>query len=816
MLFILVMHPDMERLVKYLAAGLLLLLSPFLAFAQADTIQILNKISMAGAPLLQEKIFFHTDKPNYFSGEIMWFKIYCVDGNFNRPLDVSKVAYAELLDSASKPVLQAKIALKQGGGSGSFSLPLNLPSGSYQLRGYTNWMKNFDPAFFFEKTITVINSLSPPETSPDRQTPKYDIQFFPEGGTLVEGIENLIGFRAVDRDGKGIHLEGVVVDENNRSLVRFTPLKFGIGNFLFTPREGHSYHAVIRPEGQEPVEKDLPKPQKNGYLLHLSDNGKDSIAVQIVSHFLPPAQVDPAVYLALHTKQDTKTIKKIDLKEGRATVRFSNVQFGEGITHLTLFSGNGEPVCERLYFGRPKRKLNLDAKNSKATISPREQVTIDLLTTLPGGAPTAADLSVSVYKCDSIQREDTSDIFSFLWLSSDLKGVVESPEYYFSGSGQEDSEAIDNLMLTHGWSRYRNDSLLSPHKKLIGFLPEYEGPIVTGRVREAKSDKPVPNVPCSLTFPGQKFRLYRTVSDSSGVLRFYANPIFQSGEMVVQTEPGIDSTLRLEIASPYSDTKIPFVGRKFRLSPAAQKDFLMHSIDVQVQHLYTAKANSHFKVLPTDSLAFFGLPDLKYYLDDYTRFGTMEEVLREYVMGISLHKKKNKFVLYLNDNRQHQSFEKEPLVLLDGLPVGDFNKIMEYDPLQIRKIEILNQKYLDGTAEFSGIISFTTYRGNFAGLTPEPNSLFVDFEGLQREREFFSPVYGTESQRLSRIPDFRNMLYWSPDIKTDAQGRGRIDFYTADRSGKYVVVIQGITKEGYSGSQRTFFLVSKPDYGMKQ
>jgi hypothetical protein len=106
---------------------------------------------------IQEKIYVHTDKNFYLTGEIIWFKLYNTDATFNKPLDISSVAYVEILDSLNKPVQQTKIGLKKGEGNGSFYLPPGIASGNYKLRAYTNWMKNFDAAYFFEKNITIVN-----------------------------------------------------------------------------------------------------------------------------------------------------------------------------------------------------------------------------------------------------------------------------------------------------------------------------------------------------------------------------------------------------------------------------------------------------------------------------------------------------------------------------------------------------------------------------------------------------------------------------------------------------------------------------------
>src|SRR5450755_943619 len=153
--------------------------------AQADVAGDLHaKFDAYASHALREKLFVHTDKPAYLAGEICWMKIYCVDGASHKPLDFSKIAYIELLDKDDRFVLQGKVALEGAEGKGSFFLPLTLSSGNYKLRAYTNWMKNFGPDHFFEKTITIINLQKITDQDSGQKTITHNITFFPEGGNL--------------------------------------------------------------------------------------------------------------------------------------------------------------------------------------------------------------------------------------------------------------------------------------------------------------------------------------------------------------------------------------------------------------------------------------------------------------------------------------------------------------------------------------------------------------------------------------------------------------------------------------------------------
>ncbi len=148
-------------------------------FSQPVTEELEKKMADFYRNNPREKIYVHTDKSFYVPGEIIWFKAYVVDGRFHKPIDLSKVAYIEVLDKNNTPVLQAKIALQKGSGKGSFLIPVSVTTGAFRLRAYTHWMRNWDVSYFFEKSLTIVNTLKAlPPTSTERT--RYDIRFFPE------------------------------------------------------------------------------------------------------------------------------------------------------------------------------------------------------------------------------------------------------------------------------------------------------------------------------------------------------------------------------------------------------------------------------------------------------------------------------------------------------------------------------------------------------------------------------------------------------------------------------------------------------------
>ena len=778
---------------------LTLTLSLLILTGRAQAIQeVQNSFNLYKQSALQEKIFLHTDKSTYLPGEILWFKIYCVDGNDHKPLNLSKVVYVDVLDNNQIAVLQTKVLVKNGIGDGSLYVPVSISNGNYKFRAYTNWKKNFSPEFYFEKTITFINPLKSPETIAKENAQSYDIQFFPEGGNLVSGIASKVAFKAVGQNGKGVALTGAVVDQHNDTVARFRSLKFGMGSFSFTPASNNTYKAIINIGSNTPVIKDLSEINAQGYVLRLTDNGTGQLDVMVTTN----TNTDGGIYLFAHTRQTVKAAENASVNNGVAHFKINKNSLGDGITHITIFNSAKQPVCERLYFKRPAQQLFIDAGTDQEQYDLRKKVNVSVLAKDLAGKPIDADLSMAVYRVDSLQAIDHSDIFSYLWLSSDLKGNIESADYYFKNTNAETDEALDNLLLTQGWSRFQWNRVLENKPSEFTYLPEYSGHIIAGKIVNSETNIPAKNILTYLGVPGKRVQLYTSRSDSSGRLLYITKDFYGPSEIVVQTNQLIDSTYRIDITSPFSEQYSKTTLPKFNFSPGMQKPLQEHSLGIQVLNVYSGNMLKRFNDPVIDSSAFYGKPHKSYKLDDFTRFTTMEEDLREYVSDLNVVREKGK--LHIKTLNDRGFLDGDPMVLVDGIPVFNTDKVFSIDPLKVRKLEVIRERYYYGPSEEEGIFSFTTYKGDLGGVDLDPHAVVIDYEGLQLEREFYSPVYGTEAQAASRIPDFRNLLYWSPWVST---GKNITSFYTSDQKGKYIGVIQGITAKGDAGSQYFTFEV---------
>jgi hypothetical protein len=766
-------------------------------FAQdAVTGGILQQFNDYRVKALQEKLYVHTDKSFYLAGEVCWFKIYATDASFNKPLGLSKIAYAELVSTEHKPILQAKINLEDASGSGSFLLPFSITSGSYTLRAYTSWMKNFSPDYYFEKQITIVNTLKKPVWNPNDTLTSYDAQFFPEGGNLVNGIQGVVAFKVNDHFGKGVDSRGTIVNQRNDTIAIFKSLRYGMGQFNFTPVKGDTYKAIIITSDNKTIAASLPRVYDQGYILHLSTTADNKIKVTVTTN----APDKKPVYLFIQTRHSVKAALTTAINNQTASFIVDKNVLGEGISHFTLFNGDRQPVCERIYFKRPQQQLAINISTDHALYEKRKKIELSLQTNNLINQPVAADLSMAVVLLDSLQRPESTNVLSYLWLESDLKGIIEEPAYYFTDSSEEANKAADNLMLTQGWRRFEWNNILTDKKPAFEFLPEYDGHILNGIITDKMTGLPAKNISTYISVAGKPFRFNSAVSNADGRIQFDMEHFYATSEIIVQPNNRADTNYRIEISNPFSDKFSTRADSRFSLIPGWQNALTQRSIGAQAQHVYTSNKLQRFYTTDiNDTTAFYGKNFKTYLLDDYTRFITMEEVLREYVKEVRLRKNHDQYYMEIK-NTNETDFTGKPLVLVDGIPVYDANKIIALDPLKVKKIDVVAHKYFFGSLIIDGVVSCTSYEGDLAGMSLDPAALIIEYPGLQLQREFYSPSYETAEQFASRLPDFRNVLYWDPYAGTGLNGKRAINFYTGDLPGRYAVIVQGITTQGLAGS----------------
>ncbi len=758
-----------------------LLLTSLCCFIQTHAQQAaLSKVFTA------ERVFVHTDKNDYIAGEILWFRPYLIKDAPDSSHNYNHIIYTELLNDKGNAVLQSKTSLKDGQAGGNFYLPTDLATGLYTLVSYTTDMKKVSTGLVFKKRIVITNTLNDPLHRIPEQ-PAVLLQFFPEGGTLIQNIDSKIGVQTLNPVMmKGIEASGFILQDGKDTVARFNTQKFGLGQFNFTPLAGKKYTAITSIPGRPSTSISLPGALSTGRTLSLKETN-DAYRITIHS----TTQTPEKLYLVAHDGQANKIVKTIQSEASENTIIVEKSLLGKGITYFTLFDKKWQPLCERLIFTpfNPEKK-NLTITSDKRVYESREKTALEVNSSDISGT---VDASLSVFK--ETGNDDQEPIWIYLSLTRHLNGTVEDPEFYFTPAATQ-HQHIENLMLTHGWRQFKH----LPGGETTA-VTEFDGHIISARVKDNWSKAPVAGAPFLLSVPSVPYGLYFATSDSSGIIRFNVNGYYGPGDIFITPVPLSVNTKPnyvIEVINPFADSlmKGSFTQAPLYLKESDSTKLLERSIAMQTAHIYNKQQFSQFHAPAiTDTLSFYGKPEFRYHLDDYKRFSTIEEVLREYVTPINVLARGGQLRMSIYDDKYQTVYSDGFLVLLDGVPLFDYNKIFTYNPYKIKKLEVVPRRYIFGSIAFSGIVSFETYNSKFDGFELDPNAVAIDYEGLQIQREFYTPDYSQHKGNI-RIPDYRTTLLWQPAISIQKGQPNTINGFTSDLPGKYRVLIHGISKEG--------------------
>lgn len=490
-------------------------------FAQTDSTFIGHAISALDKNTAEkpvEKVYLHLDKPNYMPGDTIWFKAYTVVGGQHQLSGLSGILYAELISEKDSVVKRLNLQLTSGAAWGDIALSRDIKQGSYHLRAYTNWMRNAGTEYFYNQAIRIGSAL-PPVKPANAATSNPDVQFFPEGGTLVNGIRSKVAVKSVGANGLGVDIKGTITDNDGNEVAEFSTQHLGMGIFALTPTEGKTYKAKITLAGGGSFTVDLPKAMEEGFTLGLNNSQPDSILIKVaVNSKLFATQQNSTFYLVAQSQGKVYFASQGKLSGPVFVSKVDKKRFPTGIAQFTLFSQSGEPMNERIAFIRNNDTLTLKATTSAEKYTPRQKVKIDLTAATEDKQPAIGTFSVAVINESSLMFDKDAEgtILNNLLLTSDLKGYIEKPNYYF-GSDPQANAHLDILMLTQGYRRFEWAQVLSDKKPLKAYQPEKTLEIA-GSIK-TPSGKPVPNGKIMLMATRENF-ITDTVADINGNFKF--------------------------------------------------------------------------------------------------------------------------------------------------------------------------------------------------------------------------------------------------------------------------------------------------------
>lgn len=399
---------------------------------------------------LREMVYLQTSKGVYEAGEDLWFKAYAFDAQTLALSDKSHTLFVEMADGNDSLVWQEKYPMHAGMSEGHIYVDKNLRAGDYRIHAYTRFSFLLDTLMpVYPKVIGVVRNIS--DRLGHREMVRASgtvarLLFFPEGGDLVDGIPSKVAFKGTDGRGMPVSIDGVL-EENGRAVARLESLHDGMGFFFLTPHEEASYKAVLDDGSEFPFCCIRPF----GLSFRLHNQTEEYLDFQVSQ---PEDGVPRQIRLVGRMRGMTCCTAEATL-HGSLRLRMPLETFAQqGIAAFTLYDEAGRPVAERLVYVHPERRLYMEVKPGRARYWKREKGTLKIRVTDEHGRPVQSSLALSLFDKAYVNEQVPENLLSYCFLSTEIKGKIHNPSYYFDNRNDDRLESLDLLLLTQGWRRY--------------------------------------------------------------------------------------------------------------------------------------------------------------------------------------------------------------------------------------------------------------------------------------------------------------------------------------------------------------------------
>ncbi|MDR3694575.1 carboxypeptidase regulatory-like domain-containing protein [Mucilaginibacter sp.] len=785
--------------------------------------RVAAKLNAYTAGHITEKAYLHFDKPYYAAGDTMYFKAYLTAGENHQPSDISTVLHVDLVNTAGKVDQSINLHVIDGVSWGDFALKDSLPKGNYQVRAYSRWMLKDGPANCFNQAIPVgsvkINKTAEAYVTTPAKAEQADVQFFPEGGRLVAGINAKIAFKAIGSNGLGLNIRGVVTDDDNKVVTTFASEHLGMGFFYLQPAQEKSYKAKITfPDSSQSIFA-LPEAIPTGITLSVSNEIKGYLTVKLMAtndFYLENKNKDFSLVMypagegsGIICKLDSQVVAIDILKQSLRT----------GINSVTLFSPAGEPVSERLFFVQNNDQLNLSVSSGNRVYKTREKVSLKFNMALLVADTTKGHFSVSVIDERKVPFDENGEntILTNLLLTSDLKGYIEQPNYYFTNTGDKTNGDLDLVMLTHGYRKFEWEKLLNNEYPPISLLSE-KGLEISGVVK-TDNGKPLNSGAVSLLSMHGGPVLNQDI-DKNGAYHFNNLSFDGNAKFVIRAVDAKSETNTLPVYIPEPSIPVAINENGFPIwddvnkmlaAYLANRKMEQDDIDkygpingILLKEVKIKDTNKDFDY-PTSSLAGAGFADQVIHRKDFLGEGRFSSVFAGRLMGvvfktIDLSGAKAYLTIPI-----HRGENPPMLVVYDGVEfLGSQINLDNIYVSDIETVEVLrfSSAGIYGARGAGGVLVITSRRGGVEPISPEnPQGILPIFpKGYYIARTFYSPKYDHQETNFSRR-DLRSTIYWNPEITTDSNGKASFSYYNADGTGSYRVVVEGMDDKGRLGRQ---------------
>ena len=852
--------------------GVLLYFSSLSAQTMQDTI-IANFSLMERIP--KEKLYLHLDKPFYGAGEKIWFKGYLVNATTHQDNSQSNFIITELINRSDSIVERKKIRRDSLGFHNAFTLPATLPAGDYYLRGYSNWMLNEDPDFFFSRNIKIGNSIDNTIVSsieyqqeddthytakikftsnvqavfenttikylylengkiknkgkkktdengwisislPDLKSPAarrievefddpqytykrtfhlpvftndFDVKFFPEGGALLSIPHQNVAFKAQGADGFSKEVEGFLFNSKGDTLTNFRSEHNGMGIFTMNPVDNETYYVTVRTNDSITKRFDLPAIEPKGISIAMS-HYKQEIRYEIQK--TEATGWPQKLFLLAHTRGKLAILQPINPK--RTFGKMNDSLFTEGITHFMLIDEQGNALSERLIFVPDHKPNQWQITADQPTYGKREKVSLQIAAKDNEGNPVEGTFSVSITDRKSIQPDSLADnILSNLLLTSDLKGYVEDPAYYFLNQDARTLRSIDYLMMTHGWRRHKMENVLrTPSLNFTNYIEK--GQTISGRIMGFFGAN-VKKGPICVLAP--KYNIIATTeTDEKG--QFIVNTSFRdSTTFLVQARTkkgfaGVD-ILMDPPQYPVATHKAPY----FNGATTFMEDYLMNTRD----QYYMEGGMRVYNLKEVTVTAKRERPSSKsIYTGGINTYTVEEDRLQGYGQTAFDAASRLPSVTITNGSEIHIRNNSEPaIIVIDDIVYEDASDILkDIQVSDMSSISLLRgaDAVILGPRASGGAVVITLKDPRNLPARPAQGIITYTPLGYSESVEFYHPTYDTPEKKNAQRSDFRSTVYWNPELRLDAEGKATIEYYTPDSTAPEDIIIEGVDKNG--------------------
>lgn len=852
--------------------GVLLYFSSLSAQTMQDTI-IANFSLMERIP--KEKLYLHLDKPFYGAGEKIWFKGYLVNAITHQDNAQSNFIITELINRSDSIVERKKIRRDSLGFHNAFTLPATLPAGDYYLRGYSNWMLNEDPDFFFSRNIKIGNSIDNTIVSsieyqqeddthytakikftsnvqavfenttikylylengkiknkgkkktdengwisislPDLKSPvarrievefddpqyiykrtfhlpvftnDFDVKFFPEGGALINIPHQNVAFKAQGADGFSKEIEGFLFNSKGDTLTNFRSEHNGMGIFTMNPVNNETYYVTVRTNDSITKRFDLPAIEPKGISIAMS-HYKQEIRYEIQK--TEATEWPQKLFLLAHTRGKLAILQPINPK--RTFGKMNDSLFTEGITHFMLIDEQGNALSERLIFVPDHKPNQWQITADQPTYGKREKVSLQIAAKDSEGNPVEGTFSVSITDRKSIQPDSLADnILSNLLLTSDLKGYVEDPAFYFLNQDARTLRSIDYLMMTHGWRRHKMENVLrTPSLNFTNYIEK--GQTISGRIMGFFGAN-VKKGPICVLAP--KYNIIATTeTDEKG--QFIVNTSFRdSTTFLVQARTkkgfaGVD-ILMDPPQYPVATHKAPY----FNGATTFMEDYLMNTRD----QYYMEGGMRVYNLKEVTVTAKRERPSSKsIYTGGINTYTVEEDRLQGYGQTAFDAASRLPSVTITNGSEIHIRNNSEPaIIVIDDIVYEDASDILkDIQVSDMSSISLLRgaDAVILGPRASGGAVVITLKDPRNLPARPAQGIITYTPLGYSESVEFYHPTYDTPEKKNAQRSDFRSTVYWNPELRLDAEGKATIEYYTPDSTAPEDIIIEGVDKNG--------------------